>query len=233
MGRLLRRQRTPPRNDMMPSPRLLPAGDSAILIEWADEINDDVNDRVHALAHAIRDQSRGEITDLIPAYSSLLVSFDPIKISHTQIRSTLETLLNSPQSLVAQSSRLIEIPTRYGGEFGPDLDFIAKHNRVSASQVISLHTSTTYRVYMLGFVPGFAYLGSVPQEIAAPRLETPRTRVLAGSVGIAGRQTGVYPVESPGGWRLIGRTEIKLFDPTQDPPTLLQPGDRVRFVAID
>lgn len=217
---------------LFPHPRLLPVGDSAILIEWADEINDEVNDRVHALAHAIRDQNRDGITDLIPAYSSLLISYDSIKISYAQTRSMLEVLLNSPQSLVARPSHLIEIPTHYGNEFGPDLEFIAKHKGISASQVIRLHASTTYRVYMLGFVPGFAYLGSVPQEIAVPRLETPRTRVPAGSVGIAGRQTGVYPVESPGGWRLIGRTEIKLFDPTQDPPSLLQPGDRVRFVPI-
>lgn len=215
-----------------PHPRLLPAGESNILIEWADEINDDVNDRVHAFDQALRHQNRPEITDLIPAYSSLLVSYDPRKISFPQARSQLETLLNLSQSLKPQSSRLVEIPTRYGGEFGPDLEFIAKHNGISEHQVIDLHAGAIYRVYMLGFVPGFAYLGSVPQEIAAPRLETPRTRVPAGSVGIAGRQTGVYPIESPGGWRLIGRTEIKLFDPMQDPPTLLRPGDRVQFVAF-
>ncbi len=214
-------------------PRLLPAGDSAILIDWSDEIDDDVNDRVHALAQILRHQDRPEIIDLIPAYSSLLVSYNPVISGFSQIYSLLESLLNSPQSIEQQSSRLIEIPTHYGGEFGPDVEFIARHNRVSASQIISLHASVIYRVYMLGFVPGFAYLGSVPQAIAAPRLETPRTRVPTGSVGIAGRQTGVYPIESPGGWRLIGRTELKLFDPTQDPPTLLRPGDRVRFVAIE
>ncbi len=213
-------------------PRLLPAGDSGILIEWADEIDDAVNDRVHALAHVLRNQNRPEIIDLIPAYSSLLVCYDPIKIAHSQIYSQLEALLYSSQALEPQSSRLIEIPTRYGGEFGPDLAFISQRSGLSESQVIRLHASVNYRVYMLGFVPGFAYLGSVPQEIATPRLESPRTRVPAGSIGIAGRQTGVYPVESPGGWRLIGKTDVKLFDPTQDPPTLLRPGDRVRFVAI-
>ncbi len=215
-----------------PQPRLLPAGDSGILIEWADEIDDAVNDRAHALAHVLRNQNRPEILDFIPAYSSLFICYDPIKIIYAQIYSQLEALLNSPHEFEPQSSRLIEIPTRYGGEFGPDLEFISQRSGLSESQVINLHASANYRVYMLGFVPGFAYLGSVPQEIAAPRLESPRTRVPAGSVGIAGRQTGVYPVESPGGWRLIGKTDVKLFDPTLDPPALLRPGDCVRFVPI-
>jgi KipI family sensor histidine kinase inhibitor len=203
-----------------------------MIIEWADEIDDRVNDRIHAFAQTLRRQNRPEITDLIPAYSSLVVCYDPIKIAHSQVYSQLEALLNTSRELESESSRLIEIPTRYGGEFGPDLGFICKRSGLSENQVISLHASATYRVYMLGFVPGFAYLGSVPLEIAAPRLESPRTRVPAGSVGVAGRQTGVYPVESPGGWRLIGRTEIEMFDPTQDPPTLLRPGDRVRFRVV-
>lgn len=215
-------------------PRLLPAGDSAVLIEWADspEISDEANDRVHAFAQTLRNQNSTAITDLIAAYSSLLVNFDPRQLPRAQILSLIQEILQIAQPMEDRASRLVEIPTRYGGEFGPDLAYLAQHHQISEHEVIELHVSAVYRVYMLGFVPGFAYLGSVPEQIAAPRLETPRTRVPAGSVGIAGRQTGVYPLESPGGWRLIGHTDVQLFDPNQDPPTLLRPGDRVRFVKV-
>ncbi len=228
-------------------PRLLRAGDTAILIDFADEIDDHVNDRVHALTCILRDQARSRlgsqnrqsagrgasaILDLIPAYSSLLVCYDPRQISFAQMRSFLQTVLQSPTPSAASSSRLIEIPTVYGGEFGPDLAFVAEHSGLTEAEVIHLHTSVVYRVYMIGFAPGFAYLGTVPPRIAAPRLETPRTRVPAGSVGIAGQQTGIYPMETPGGWRLIGRTSVKLFDPSSDPPALLRPGDQVRFSSV-
>lgn len=213
-----------------PEPRLLPAGDSAILVEFADEIDEDVNDRVHALAQFLREQNRADILDLVPAYSSLLVCYDPAQIDFASIRDFLQTSLRAVQTNFARNPRLIEIPATYGGEFGPDLSFIAQASGLSEAQVVALHSSVVYRVYFVGFLPGFAYLGSVPEKIAVPRLETPRTRVPAGSVGIAGRQTGVYPMESPGGWRLIGRTALQLFDPHTDPPTLLRPGDRVKFV---
>ncbi len=214
-------------------PRLLPAGDSAILLELADEINDEINDRVHALARFLRDQKHSAIVDLVPAYSSLLVNYAPRHASFAEISALIETALASPQVLHPPESRLIEIPTVYGGEFGPDLDFVAQLHHIDPADVIRRHASVVYRVFLIGFAPGFAYLGSVPEQIAAPRLETPRTRVPAGSVGIAGRQTGIYPVESPGGWRIIGRTALTLFDPANDPPTLLRPGDRVRFVPIE
>lgn len=213
-------------------PRLLPTGDSALLIEFADEINDAINDRVHALADALRAQTRPEILDLVPAYSSLLVCFDPHRASFDAMRATLQDAINRSAANSPLAPRLIEIPTRYGGECGPDLAFVAQHNGIAKDEVIRLHTSVVYRVYFVGFTPGFAYLGSVPEQIAAPRMETPRTRIPAGSVGIAGRQTGVYPMESPGGWRIIGRTELSLFDPNCDPPARLHPGDRVRFVAL-
>jgi KipI family sensor histidine kinase inhibitor len=129
--------------------------------------------------------------------------------------------------------RVIEIPTRYGGEYGPDLEFVAKHNGLTPDEVVRIHTSQSLRVFMLGFSPGFPYIGPLAPEIAAPRLATPRTLVPAGSVGIAGRQTGIYPSESPGGWRLIGRTDLKLFAPAKDPPALLRPGDYVRFRAVE
>ncbi|MBI5652805.1 MAG: 5-oxoprolinase subunit PxpB [Chloroflexi bacterium] len=214
------------------TPRLIPAGDSAILIEWADEIDDAINDRVHACAQLLHDLARPDIRDLIPAYSSLLVCYDPARVAFDEMRAFLETVLQSAPTMNARASRAIEIPTRYGGEFGPDLAFIAQHAGISEDDVIRLHTRVEYRVYLIGFAPGFAYLGSVPEQIAAPRLDTPRPRVPAGSVGIAGRQTGIYPSETPGGWRIIGRTSLTMFDPQRDPPTLLQPGDRVRFVSV-
>lgn len=215
-----------------PRPRLLAAGDASILIEWADEIDDGVNDRVHSFAQFLRAQAHAEIRDLVPAYASLLVCFNPQRISLAQMREYLLRLLSVAPASSLFTPRLIEIPTRYGGAFGPDLSFIAEQSGLSEQAVIELHASVTYRVYMIGFTPGFAYLGSVPAQIATPRLATPRARVPAGSVGIAGRQTGIYPSETPGGWRLIGRTEMRLFDPHAEPPARLQPGDRVRFVPV-
>ncbi len=222
------------------APHLLPAGDSAILVEFADEIRDDMNDRVHAIAqlvrdslHAPRSMLHSPITDLIPAYSSLLVCYDPRAVSFSEMHDALIHLLTQSPTHPTTPSRTIEIPTRYGGEFGLDLEFVARHNGISEEEVMRLHASVTYRVYFLGFVPGFAYLGSVPEQIAAPRLPTPRARVPMGSVGIAGRQTGVYPLESPGGWRIIGRTELRMFDATRESPSLLRAGDRVRFVKIN
>ena len=213
-------------------PRLLAVGDASILIEWADEIDDTVNDHVHACAQFLRDQAHAEIIDLVPAYSSLLVCFDPRRATLEQMHEFLQRILPSAPTVPITSPRIVEIPTRYGGAFGPDLPFIAERSGLSEAKVIRLHASVTYRVYMIGFSPGFAYLGSVPEQIAAPRLDTPRTRVPAGSVGIAGRQTGIYPSETPGGWRLIGRTEEQLFEPHASPPALLRPGDCVRFVPV-
>ena len=211
-------------------PRIVPAGDSAILIEFADEIDEATNDRVHALAQFLRAQHRAEILDLVPAYSSLLVCYDPRRIDFASMRDYLAAALSSAQAHIASTPRVIEISTRYGGEFGPDLAFVAQWSQLTEAQVIELHAGAIYRVYFVGFMPGFAYLGSVPEKIAAPRLDSPRTRVPIGSVGIAGRQTGIYPMETPGGWRLVGRAALKLFDASADPPTLVHPGDRVRFI---
>ena len=214
-------------------PRLLPAGDAALLVEFADEIDDSVNDHVHALAYALRAQARPEILDLVPAYSSFLVCYDPRRVSFTEISAVLRGTIESLQTYTPPQPRLVEIPTHYGGEFGPDLAFVAQHNGIAEAEVIRLHASVIYRVYFVGFAPGFAYLGSVPEQIAAPRMETPRTRVPAGSVGIAGRQTGIYPMETPGGWRIIGHTTLPLFDPDCDSPALLRPGDRVQFIPMN
>ncbi|MGE5138208.1 MAG: 5-oxoprolinase subunit PxpB [Rudaea sp.] len=204
-------------------------GDAALLIELGGEIDPAVNSRVHALAASLSGEPG--ITSCIPAYASLLVEFDPL--FESDLRERILSALESAGPPSPFQSRIVEIPTRYGGEFGPDLDFVAARSGLSPKEVIRLHTAEPFRVFMLGFAPGFPYAGPLPAAIVAPRLETPRPRVPAGSVAIAGRQTGIYPLESPGGWRLIGRTDLVLFDAARDPPALLRPGDYMRFVLAD
>lgn len=216
------------------SPHILPLGDTALLVEWGDAIDVALNARVHTLAHWLAAHPAAGFRESVPGYASLVVHFDlAAPVTWDARRAWLEQGLAHAESAQAAESRLIEIPTRYGGEFGPDLAFVAEHNGLTESQVVEFHTGTEYQVYMLGFAPGFAYLGPLPAEIAVPRLDTPRARVPAGSVGLAGRQTGVYPAATPGGWRLVGRTGLRLFDPSAAPPTLLRAGDRVRFVRVE
>jgi KipI family sensor histidine kinase inhibitor len=215
------------------TPRLLPVGDSALLIEFGDEISPTINAQVHALALALRACVLPGLGEAVPTYRSLLLHYDPLHLSLDEVKDMAQQALNRARGSAPPEPRLVEIPTCYGGEFGPDLAFVARHNDLKPEDVIRLHASTRYPLYMLGFSPGFAYLGGLPQAIATPRLPTPRTRVPAGSVGIAGGQTGIYPIATPGGWQIIGRTPLRLFAPQREPPTLLRPGDRVRFVPID
>ncbi len=205
-------------------------GEAALLVELGDEIDGTANARVHLLAVAVQDLAG--VIESIPGYASLLVEFDPARLTHDALREYLTRALSDPPPVIVTPPSVIEIPTRYGGEFGPDLEFVARHNHLTPEEVIRLHTSQPFRVFMLGFTPGFPYVGPLPAEIAAPRLDTPRAKIPAGAVGIAGRQTGIYPRESPGGWRLIGHTNIRLFDPARNPPALLRPGDYVRFVRV-
>ncbi|AFL95839.1 allophanate hydrolase subunit 1 [Thermococcus cleftensis] len=210
--------------------KVKPLGDSALLISFGEVINEGINDRVHALARAIEKAGFEWLVEVVPAYSSLAVIYDPTLIDFEGVKRAVEGVEASAESFEGE---LVEIPVVYGGEYGPDLEFVAKHSGLSVDDVIEIHSKPVYRVYFLGFLPGFAYLGGMDERIAAPRLERPRLKVPAGSVGIAGKQTGIYPLESPGGWRLIGRTPLRLFSPERKPPTLLQPGDRVKFVPID
>jgi inhibitor of KinA len=173
----------------------------------------------------------------VSAYASLLVSYDAAAIDLAAAHSAVAAVVGEADRIAEDETddgagRLVEIPTRYGGADGEDLPLVAELTGLSPSQVIELHAGTEYDVFMLGFAPGFAYLGVVPEAIVVPRRPSPRPRVPAGSVAIAGRQTAVYPVESPGGWNLVGRTELVLWDPSREPPALLAPGDRVRFVPI-
>ena len=214
-------------------PRILPAGDAAFTVEFGNEINIDINRKVYALEHTIQQAQIPSVMEMVPSYRSLLVRFDPYINSQLEMEELISNLL--PSLVVNDESlhREIEIPVHYGGEDGPDLKFVADHNGLTPQEVIDIHSSHTYPVYMMGFTPGFPYLGGMDPRIATPRIKRPRLRVPAGSVGIAGEQTGIYSIQSPGGWRLIGRTDLQLYDPESETPFLLSPGDRVRFVPVE
>ncbi len=210
-------------------------GDAAILVQFGDRVDPLINRRVHALDRRLRSGGLEGVIEAVPAYASLLVHYDPLLITYDQVSDWVKTQVGGGEESAATPARRIEVPVRYGGEHGPDLESVAAFHRLSPRKIAQLHAGRDYLVYMMGFTPGFPYLGTLDAAIATPRLETPRTRVPAGSVAIAGDQTGIYPVDSPGGWRLLGRTELTLFDPAADSPFLFSPGDRVRFLieAID
>lgn len=213
-------------------PRILPAGDRAVLLEFGTEINPEINRRVHSFSKKIKEERIHGIGETVPSYSSLLIFYDPFFLSFDQISSWLERLLHQEAPAIEVFGSVKEIPVLYGGDSGPDLTFVAKYNNLDIKEVVRLHTQQTYLVYVVGFVPGFAAMGTVPKEIQTPRLPSPRIKVSAGSVGIGGMQTGIYAIESPGGWQLIGRTPLRLFDLNRQPPSFFQAGDYARFFAI-
>jgi len=213
-------------------------GDRALLVVLGEGIDPAVNDRVHHLAAVIRASGLPGLTDLVPSYATLAVHYDPVAWAaggrpFEALRAELGRLWAGAGAAAPPAPRQVEIPVCYGLEYGPDLDTVAAHCGLSRDEIVARHTAAEYRVYMLGFSPGFSYLGGLDPTIAAPRRETPRIKVPAGSAGIAGMQTGIYPMESPGGWQIIGRTPMRLFDPGQEEPCLLRPGDRLRFVPVD
>jgi KipI family sensor histidine kinase inhibitor len=208
-----------------------PASDCSILISFGDTISLEAHEQVLRLMHALADRPLG-IRNLHPAFASVLIDYDPRRRSRSEIEAMVRQKMSAQADAPSLEGRVIEIPVHYGGESGPDLEDVARQTGLSAGRVIELHTSVEYRVYFLGFSPGFPYLGGMPRELATPRLPAPRKRVPVGSVAIGGAQTGIYSVESPGGWRLIGRTVLRLFDAQADPPAVLQMGDRVRFVPV-
>ncbi len=214
----------------MPFPTFFPSGDSALLVTLGDRIDLATNRRAHALAARLAEAPLPGLGEAVPGYTALLVHYDPLVLDYEQVLAWVEARLGETSAADLPEPRRIEVPVVYGGEYGPDLEFVAQHNGLTPEEVVRRHTSRDYPVYLIGFTPGFPYLGGLDERIAAPRLPSPRPRVPAGSVGIAGQQTGIYPVDSPGGWRLIGWTPLRLFDPEQEPPSLFAPGDLVRFV---
>lgn len=201
--------------------------DTSLLLTLARRVSPVENRRIHTLATRLAANPLAGVTEAVPAYASLAVHYDPLLVTAQAVRDWLLAHLDSAASQAATSPREHILPVHYNG---PDLPFVAGHCGLSITEVIRLHTSTNYTVYMMGFSPGFPYLGLLPRALQTPRLATPRTHVPAGSVAIAGRQTGMYPIASPGGWQLIGQTSLPLLDATRDPPFLLAPSDTVRFV---
>ncbi|MDD3705893.1 MAG: 5-oxoprolinase subunit PxpB [Clostridiaceae bacterium] len=218
---------------MYEAARYLMSGDKGLVVEFGNEISEPVNEKVRGMYLAIQKNQMPGIYELIPTYRSLLIQYNPLEIETDGLIEKLRIIEKDMGAIDLPKPRTVEIPTIYGGEFGEDLSFVAEHNGLSEDEVIKIHTSIDYRIYMLGFTPGFSYLGGMSEKIATPRLKTPRTKIPGGSVGIAGKQTGIYPMESPGGWQLIGRTPVKLYDPTSETPIILQAGDYIRFKSIN
>ena len=209
-----------------------PASDHSLLVSFGKQVTLDAHQRVRKLLRLLELKPAPGIRNLHPAYCSLLVDFDPLKLGHAELEAILQSYLERMGTVQLPNPRQLEIPTCYGGEFGPDLNDVAALHGMPPAQAIELHASVTYVVYFLGFVPGFAYLGALPEALATPRLANPRRSTPPGSVGIAGNQTGVYPFAVPGGWRLIGRTPISMFRPDRKNMSFLSIGDRVRFAPI-
>ena len=211
----------------------LPCGECALTVQLGYAITEPVADAVRAFAAGLEGANLPGIRELVPTYCTVMVHYDPVVWGFEPLAERLTALAEGLEAAAAGDTDLVEIPVLYGGEAGPDLSFVAEHNGLTPEEVIRRHAAPAYLVYMLGFTPGFPYLGGMDESIAAPRLKTPRVRIPAGSVGIAGSQTGVYPIDSPGGWQLIGRTPLRLFDMDGESKFLLKAGQRVRFVPID
>ena len=215
-------------------PTISPVGDRAISIDFGQVIDPIINRHIRQTIERIKELQLDGIIELVPTYCALLVEYDAMLYSYSEICNIIEpTLEEGMTNTTNELVTVVEVPTVYGGEFGPDLSFVASHNHLSEDEVISIHSGTDYLVYMLGFIPGFTYLGGMDPRIATPRLSSPRTLIPAGSVGIAGEQTGTYPSDSPGGWQIIGRTPVTMYDMSKAQAALLKAGNYVRYVPID
>jgi inhibitor of KinA len=212
--------------------RFKPSSDQSLLVYFGHEITLQAHERVRRLLRLLELEPIAGVRNVHPAYCSLLVKFDALKLQHAELEAILRKYLERLEEVSLPEPRQVEIPVCYGGEYGPDLSDVAAMHGMTAAQAIEIHSSTSYLVYFLGFVPGFAYLGELPEALVTPRLAAPRRRVPAGSVGIAGSQTGVYPFATPGGWRLLGRTPMAMFRTDREALSLLSIGDRVRFTPI-
>lgn len=216
----------------------------SILVYFGDSIDEETHHKIQVAVQLLEEQSIGGVTEIICGYTNICIHYEPLKIKKyvqhftgnsisEKVITLLQHTLQGDHSRASGESRVVEIPVRYGGEYGPDLAYVAEQNGLTPEEVIDIHTGGDYLVYMLGFAPGFPFLGGLDPRIATPRRQTPRLKIEAGSVGIAGEQTGVYPLATPGGWQIIGRTAVDLFLPNETPPTLLRAGDRIRFVAVE
>ncbi len=217
----------------MEAVKFLLTGDTSILVEFGNAISTKINAKIRAFDIVLKKSGLEGLVETVATYRSLSVHYRPECIGHEALVAHMQNLLENLDTVSVPPAKVMELPVIYGGEYGPDIDFVASHNTKSVQDVIDIHTSQEYLIYMLGFAPGFPYLGGMSKEIATPRLSSPRLKIPAGSVGIAGEQTGAYPFDSPGGWQLIGRTPVKLYDVHRSKPILLSPGDYVKFTAIN
>lgn len=213
--------------------KILTAGDSSLLVEFGSEISPQINQKIAATVKLMHEQNIEGVVDVIPAFCSLLINYDPRVIRYEQMKKRIEGILKVDIRTGVQTKKIFEIPVLYGGDYGPDLPYIAEHAGLTQEEVIKIHSSSDYLIYMLGFLPGFCYLGGLDERIHTPRLANPRLKIPAGSVGIGGSQTGIYPLDSPGGWQLMGMTPVKTYDPARETPILVQAGEYIRFVPID
>jgi inhibitor of KinA len=207
-------------------------GDRGLLLEFGDEIRCEINEKVRRMALTIQAETIEGIIETVPTYRSLLIIYNPIILPVTELKKRLKRLEAGLQQTPLSEPKLKRIPVVYGGIYGPDLEGVAHYHQISPEEVIRLHCSKSYLIYMIGFMPGYPYMGELPEALVTPRLKTPRLLVPKGSVAIAQRQTGIYSMESPGGWQVLGRTPVEMFDPEKDPPALLQMGDFVQFYPI-
>jgi inhibitor of KinA len=214
------------------APCIVPASDASLLVRFGEDISAECHRRVRRFTGWLLENPRPFVRNIHPAYCTVLVSFDPLRLSAEEVEEHIRTGLSALRDRPDPPAHTVEVPVCYGGAHGPDLPDVAAHCGLPAEEVVRIHAAGDYSVYFLGFSPGFPYLGGLDPRLATPRLAAPRRAVPDGSVAIGGAQTGVYPVGSPGGWRLIGRTPAPLFDPGRTPPALLQMGDRLRFVPI-
>ncbi|MCQ2404450.1 MAG: 5-oxoprolinase subunit PxpB [Clostridia bacterium] len=217
----------------MSYPQIKITGDTSVAVVFGNEISTDINTKIRAFDEALAEEQIDGVYETVPTYCSLTIHYAPEKIRYEALQERLEALLAVSHKAQKLNTIVMEIPVVYGGEYGPDLETVAAHNGMSTEDVIRIHSGAEYLIYMLGFTPGFSYMGGMDESIATPRLKTPRVLIPAGSVGIAGKQTGIYPIDSPGGWQLIGRTPVKLYDARRDTPILLDAGLHVKFIPID
>lgn len=219
-------------NPLYDEPKFRMMGETGLLVEYGAKIDLNINRKVQAVRHALFEDLPIGVVEIIPAYCSLLIVYDPLTISDEELKCSIREVGGRLTRNKMPKPETVEVPVCYGGQFGPDLAYVASHNGLTEEEVIVLHTTPNYPVYMLGFTPGFPFLGGLAEKLYTPRLDSPRTSVAAGSVGIANNQTGIYPIQSPGGWQLIGRTPLKLFDPDRKDPFLLKAGNFLQFKPI-
>ena len=212
--------------------RFLSCGDSAVTVELSRDINEDTNKLIRYISSSLDEKHLKGVIESVPTFCSLTVYFDPFKTSKARLERAIRRIIEDYKPSTINGGRLFHIPVCYDGELSPDMESVCAHTGLTRDEVIALHTSPEYLIYMLGFLPGFAYLGGLDKRLETPRLDTPRTLIPEGSVGIGGKQTGIYPLASPGGWRLIGCTPIRVYTPHSDDPILYKAGDRIKFYPI-